>query len=92
MKHEIRTLEINLFNVYRFIYWSKIKYNRKRIQELEQRLQMKPMYEDDDCHLSSGISQTPKEFSGKMVKIPTDKEKVLELYPGKDSNEVDNGL
>ena len=44
---------------------------------------MKPMYQDEECTPSEGVSQSPADFKGKMVKIPTEKDKILELYPGK---------
>ena len=41
------------------------KYNRKRIQELEQRLRMSPIYQNEDCSPSPGVRQTPDDFKAR---------------------------
>ena len=42
---------------------------------------MKSVYTDDQCSLAEGVQQLPVDFKGKMVKVPTEREKVLELFP-----------
>ena len=58
------------------------KYTRKRIQEMEQRLNLEAIYTDDECTLADGVHQTPIGFNEKMVKISTTKEDVMKLFTG----------
>ena len=49
---------------------------------MEQRLNLEPIYSDDECSLTAGVKQTPTDFKEKMVKISTSKEDVLKLFTG----------
>ena len=42
---------------------------------------MKSVYSDEKCSLAEGVKQFPIDFKGKMVKVPIEREKVLELFP-----------
>ena len=43
---------------------------------------MNSIYKDENCTISEGVKLAPKDFRGKMVKVPTERAKVKELYPG----------
>lgn len=57
------------------------KYTRKRIAELEQRLNFQPIYSDDDCTLAEGVKLSPPGFTEKMVKLQPNAEDVAARFP-----------
>ena len=42
---------------------------------------MKSVYTDDKCSLADDVKQFPPGFKGKMVKVPIERDQVLELFP-----------
>ena len=60
------------------------KYNRKRIQELEQRLRMSPIYQNEDCTPSPGVRQTPDDFKAR------DELKLMYTESGRSHTNFDN--
>ena len=42
---------------------------------------MKSVYSDEKCSLAEGVKQFPVDFKGKMVKVPIERDQVLELFP-----------